>query len=68
MDGEPGSYMPSIPKTAAEVNADRDTDPDNGTGYTDGSYTWVVLSNGLAAAAYKAADGHWYVGFKDVYP
>ncbi|MCH8087745.1 MAG: type II secretion system protein [Chloroflexi bacterium] len=54
--GEPGQYLGSFPKSAAEANTDIDAGVDavTGNGRTDGSYHWVVLQDGRPVPVYKS--------------
>ena len=61
--GEGGEYLFEFPPTAHEDNTERDS----GDPFTDGSYHYVVLHNGLVAGAYKSGTD-WYAGYNNVYP
>ena len=62
-DEEGGEYLFEFPPTAHEDNTERDS----GDPFTDGSYHYVVLHNGLVIAAYKSGSD-WYAGYNNVYP
>jgi len=62
LPGEDGPYIQEIPLSAMAG------DSYNGVPAPGGSYCWVVGKNGQVFGAYKAADGHWYSGYRGVYP
>ena len=60
--GEDASYVSQAPQSAMAGNLY------NGVSAPAGHYCWVVGQYGQVFGAYKAADAHWYSGYRGVYP